>query len=329
MSVSVVIPLYNKAPYICRALASVLRQTVHDFECIVVDDGSTDGGADLVRNMGDPRIRLVRQANGGVSHARNQGIKLARHSLIAFLDADDEWLPEFLEASLKMHEAHPNIAASFTNYQQAPEGRPVFRETKPRARVLEDYFAFCLCHQGCGMCSSAVMARREILLRIGGFPVGRKMGEDVDTWARLAWSGPVGHIPNVLAIYHLGDGACAHSVRDANDGSYQDSNDLLETYMAWSRAGLVPTELRESSAAHVSFLRLYDVFTAIRRGQAHRARSLYAGVASSQRIWSRDLCGYLALGIPCCRRLFSGLGWRLGVWILVRRWRARQANGKA
>src|ERR1035441_8596585 len=101
MSISVVIPLYNKAPYVGRALSSVFRQTIQDFECIVVDDGSTDGGGDLVEKMSDPRLRLVRQANGGVSRARNQGINLARHPLIAFLDADDEWLPGFLEANLR------------------------------------------------------------------------------------------------------------------------------------------------------------------------------------------------------------------------------------
>jgi glycosyltransferase involved in cell wall biosynthesis len=328
MKVSVVIPLYNKAPYICRALSSVLRQTVQDIECIVVDDGSTDGGGDLVLKMGDPRIRLERQANGGVSQARNKGIELARHPLIAFLDADDEWLPEFLEASLKMHQEHPNIVASFTNYQREPEGKPAFREVAPGLRVLKDYFAFCLCHRGRGMCSSAVVARHDTLLKIGGFPVGRKMGEDVDTWARLAWTGPVGFIPQVLAVYHFSDGACAQSIQAADDSSYPVSYDILETYRAWSRGGLVPTELCESTVAHVYLLRLYDVYNAISRGQAHRARFLYTGVPSCQRIWSRDLCGYLALRVPCCRPLFLALGWRIGGWILIHRWRARQTNGR-
>ncbi|MGI6022871.1 MAG: glycosyltransferase family 2 protein, partial [Methanoculleus sp.] len=91
--VSVVIPLYNKAPYIARALASVITQTCQGFEVIVIDDGSTDGGAEIVRRLDDTRIRVIRQENRGVSAARNRGIESARTDFIAFLDADDEWMP--------------------------------------------------------------------------------------------------------------------------------------------------------------------------------------------------------------------------------------------
>jgi glycosyltransferase involved in cell wall biosynthesis len=269
---------------------------------------------------------LVRQPNSGVSLARNRGIELARYPLIAFLDADDEWMPEFLEASLRMHQEHPHIVASFTNYQQQPEGKPAFREAVPDPRVLKDYFAFCLCHRGRGMWSSAVVARHDTLSNIGGFPVGRKMGEDLDTWARLAWSGCIGYLPTVLAIYYVGEGACAQSERDAKQGKGDVFCDILETYVAWSRAGLVPAALAEASAAYAFFLRLFDVHTAIRRDQPDLVRLRYAGLPRRQRFSVMGLCGYFALCMPVGRRPLLGLGSRAAVWLHARRWRTKAAK---
>jgi glycosyltransferase involved in cell wall biosynthesis len=311
MSISVVIPLYNKAPYVCRALSSVLRQTIQDFECIVVDDGSTDGGGDLVRKMGDRRIRLVRQANGGVSRARNKGINLARHPLIAFLDADDEWLPGFLEANLKIHQEHSNIVASFTNYQQEPDGKRAFCETELGPRVLKDYFAFCLCHQGCGMCSSAVMARRDTLLNIGGFPAGRALGEDLDTWARLAWSGPVALIPDVLSTYH----------RDASGNQHGTYVDVLPTYELWRDSRRVPLALAASSATYAYFFRFYEVFARIGAQEIDGAKAILSEVPWFRRISVMGCHAHLGLLFPWCQRYVCGVGFRLGCWLLAWRWR--------
>ena len=91
--ISVIIPLYNKEPIIERSLQSVLSQDYDDFEVVVVNDGSTDRSADIVRSINDPRIRLIEQENGGPSKARNTGTKSARGEWILFLDADDELLP--------------------------------------------------------------------------------------------------------------------------------------------------------------------------------------------------------------------------------------------
>jgi glycosyltransferase involved in cell wall biosynthesis len=119
MMVSVIIPLYNKAPYIQRALNSVLAQTLRDFELIVVDDGSTDIGGEIVARCSDPRVRLIRQKNAGPGAARNRGLGEAQGELVAFLDADDEWLPEFLARTSEYLDAHAEVATISTAYHDA------------------------------------------------------------------------------------------------------------------------------------------------------------------------------------------------------------------
>ena len=98
--VSVIIPAYNYADYLAAAIQSVLQQDLPDFELLVIDDGSTDGTAALVAGLTDPRIRYVHQANAGLSAARNTGIREASHPFVAFLDADDEWLPIHLSSAV-------------------------------------------------------------------------------------------------------------------------------------------------------------------------------------------------------------------------------------
>jgi len=289
MRVSVIIPLYNKASYIVRALSSVLRQTVRDLECIVVDDGSTDGGGDLVENLKDPRVRLVRQINGGVSRARNQGVSLARHPLIAFLDADDEWRPGFLEAGLEMHREHPGLAASFTNYQRAPEGGPVLRQPKPRTRLLKDYFAFCLYNGGLGMCSSTVMARRGTLQKIGGFPEGRTMGEDLDTWFRLACAGAVAYTPTPLAIYH-------NSRKTMT--ALPTNPDVWPTCLAYANSNGIPKAIACHAEQWAALTRLCTVKDKLRSHDAQASRDLLSALPSRLLLNAAGLEVLIAIAMP-------------------------------
>src|SRR2546425_2520322 len=135
--ISVIVPLYNKAPYVRRALDSISRQTFSDFEVIVVDDGSTDEGPALVTAYGDERVRMVAQVNLGPGAARNRGIERVRGELIAFLDADDEWLPDYLAESVRLLDEYGSGVASITSgYIEHPAG--VSRETMWRARGLTD-----------------------------------------------------------------------------------------------------------------------------------------------------------------------------------------------
>ncbi len=116
--ISVVIPLYNKETSVAQSLQSVLSQSYDDFEVVIVDDGSTDGSVAIVEAINDPRIRLIRQENGGPSKARNTGVKNARGEWIVFLDADDELLPgaiEYFADLLKAHQDCKFLAAPFYN----------------------------------------------------------------------------------------------------------------------------------------------------------------------------------------------------------------------
>ncbi|MDP8208206.1 MAG: glycosyltransferase family A protein [Candidatus Electryonea clarkiae] len=145
-TISVVIPLYNKEQYIARAIQSVLSQTYNDFELIVVDDGSTDASAKVVEEFNDPRQRLIRQPNAGECAARNRGIAESRTELIAFLDADDQWLPEHLIAIKCLSEKYPECGAFATAYDivDPPYHRYTANfETIPKAPwvgIIPNYF---------------------------------------------------------------------------------------------------------------------------------------------------------------------------------------------
>lgn len=184
-------PLYNKECDVLRAVNSVLAQTFADFELIVVNDGSTDRSAEVVSGITDPRIHLIEQANAGVSTARNRGIAAARADLIAFLDADDEWLPDFLATILRLRELFPECKVFATRYFLCYTGQeeraaivnvdePGFQEG-----TLNNYFRVAA-HSDPPLCSSAVAVDKVAIQEIGGFPVGVIAGEDLLTWARLA-----------------------------------------------------------------------------------------------------------------------------------------------
>ena len=188
--ISVVIPLYNKESSIATALDSVLAQTYQDFEVVVIDDGSTDKGDAVVEGYTDPRIRLIRQANAGVSAARNKGIAEARGEYVAFLDADDEWMPEFLEEIVTLQNEFPACRALATNYtinSRGMKSSTTLRKIPFQCErgVLTNYFEIASCSHP-PVWTSAVCIERALLQEIGGFPLGIKSGEDLLTWARIA-----------------------------------------------------------------------------------------------------------------------------------------------
>jgi glycosyltransferase involved in cell wall biosynthesis len=202
---SVIIPLYNKAATVERALRSILNQTVQDFEIIVVNDGSTDDSANVVAAINDSRIRIIHQVNQGVSAARNSGIAEARNELIAFLDADDEWMPVFLETIRRMVIRYPDCGLYATRYYI---GIDLIKKRMAILNglsfeyegILQQYFNVALVSEP-PLWSSAVVVRKSAFYAIGGFPIGIRIGEDLLTWAKLAINFPIAYSAKPLAFF--------------------------------------------------------------------------------------------------------------------------------
>ena len=193
---SIVIPLYNMAATIGRAIDSVVTQSETDWELIVVDDGSIDGSAAIVTSFADQRISLVHQVNAGKSAARNRGVESARAPLVTFLDADDRWGAGHLANLERLVEDFPDAILYATAYQlvyESGEGRRVrLRDGTPARYIMADYFAESVDYE-VPVCASGVAVRKSDLQRVGGFPTGVHAGEDLMTWARLACLGAVAY----------------------------------------------------------------------------------------------------------------------------------------
>lgn len=206
--ISVVIPLYNKERQIGSTLRTVLGQTYKDFEIVVVDDGSTDGSAAEVAEFSDPRIRLIHQQNAGVSAARNHGIEEARGEFVALLDADDEWLPDYLASQMELVGKYPQCDVFATNYQfKDTRGRttPTILRNLPfdgEHGILSNYFEVASSSHP-PLWTSTVMARKSAFQSIGGFPGGIKSGEDLLTWARLACRYGIAYDKRALATFNV------------------------------------------------------------------------------------------------------------------------------
>ncbi len=184
--VSVVIPAHNYAHYLPGAIASVLAQTHRALEVIIVDDGSTDDTRAVVAKDRDPRVRYLWQQNAGLSAARNTGIHAARMPFVAFLDADDCWLPDLLTAVVGQFVLMaPEFALVATNCARIDaDGNPVemrrFSEELDRELTARD---FVLRNRPL---SSSIVVRRDVFVRHGGFDTSLRSSEDRDMWIRLA-----------------------------------------------------------------------------------------------------------------------------------------------
>ncbi|HEY3697195.1 glycosyltransferase family A protein [Phenylobacterium sp.] len=211
--VSVVIPLFNKAAHVLRALRSVSAQTVPPHEVIVVDDGSTDAGPTLVAGLADPRIRLLRRSPPGPGGyaARNLGVSAAAAPWVAFLDADDAWKPDHLARLLAMIEVAPaEVGCVFTGFENLfsegpPRSNPYSRLSRDRGVHRLGFDAFLdgwLAAKDCPIWTGCVGFRRDLLTAVGLFPEKRCLrGGDKDLWIRALWAADALCDPTVSATY--------------------------------------------------------------------------------------------------------------------------------
>ncbi|MCP5265472.1 MAG: glycosyltransferase family 2 protein [Burkholderiaceae bacterium] len=208
-AISVVVPLYNKAPYLERFFESVRAQTFDAFEVVIVDDGSTDGSSELLARLiqDDSRFILHRQANGGVSRARNAAIAACTGHWIAFLDADDEWHPAFLATIVDATRRWPSAAMICTAHETRMTGLPTTNNLglleADRPIDAAGYFAAWNAAGGPPVFIGATAIRRDCLERCGGFEPGMNLGEELLTFIRVLEQGELVFIDRVLAIYHL------------------------------------------------------------------------------------------------------------------------------
>lgn len=191
--VSAVLPLYNKAPFITRALHSIAAQTYRNFEAIIVDDGSADGSGDIAASYPDPRFRVIHQPNAGPGAARNRGVREAKGEIIAFLDGDDEWLPGFLEKSLdflvKSGEAAACVTSSYLEYPRNVSTTPVWSERGLKSGIFRadtSTDAMRFVHALAFMSPCSTVVRTDVFRKWGGFYENRCLyAEDAYFWMKI------------------------------------------------------------------------------------------------------------------------------------------------
>jgi glycosyltransferase involved in cell wall biosynthesis len=302
---SVIIPLFNKGPFIARAIESVLHQTIQNFEIIVIDGQSYDDGPEIVKNFNDSRILFFVQSGKGVSNARNEGVNLAKNDFIAFLDADDEWMPNHLETIIELINKFPEAGIfSTTIIQQTTDGRIQQVDykcipTPPWQGLLPDYFK----SGALGfspVCTSVVVIPKKVFINIGGFPEGFWFGEDLDLFGKIALKYPVAFSWELGAIYHLDDINSLSNRMPPLD--YEEP--FVKTARAALKSGDVPPELSESLNEYISTKEIFRAVCNLRAGRSKNAEIILKQCKT--RLQKRERLKWLLLSkIPSPLYLFQ------------------------
>lgn len=214
--ISIIIPLYNKENYIKTTIKSVLNQTFNKFELIIIDDGSTDDSLKIVQSISDERIKVISIENGGVSNARNIGIKNSQFEWIAFLDGDDYWDPDYLNKSFIKIKENSAIEVLATNYFKVFIDKSTIGLNIPNG-FINSYFKNPCIH------SSAIILKKEIFNFVGFFHENLKYGEDQHLWFRLSNYTTIFFQSDPLVFYRMDD----HQISNQKICNRDISNDLV------------------------------------------------------------------------------------------------------
>ncbi len=194
--ISIIIPTFNRYPFLEKAVKSVLRQSLRDFELLIVDDGSDDGTKELIQSFCDERVRYYYQENRGVSAARNKGIIESRRDVIAFLDSDDAWEPEKLEKQLKIIK-EPSCLISHTQELWYRRGK-ILNQKKKHRKCSGNLFKSSL--EMCSISISTVMMKKSLFDELGLFDENLPACEDYDLWLRVTSKYPVFLLDDELTV---------------------------------------------------------------------------------------------------------------------------------
>jgi glycosyltransferase involved in cell wall biosynthesis len=301
-AVSIVIAAYNYARFLAEALESVMAQTFADYEVLVIDDGSSDDTDAVVQPfLADPRVHYYRTPHLGQPGAKNTGIRLARAPLLAFLDADDLWLPDKLARQVALLRADPGLGVVHTRRLLIDEGGRELEYEQPelpRGSVLPLLF------RDNFVCFSSVLARREVLEEAGGFDEGLSLAIDYDLWLRVARRHRFDHVDEPLVCYRTGHASLSRRIEERLAAVYHIRRRFLDDQ--GGRALLGPALVRRAEAETCHHL-----------GVVTRGRSRLAALPWHLRAVGRD---------PTCGLAWQGL---FSLWLPERvRRQLRRALGR-
>lgn len=260
---SVIMPLYNKAPFVRKALESIASQTYRDFELIIIDDGSTDNSAaicdeffqtfnhSLAHSINVNRSfvhSFIRQTNSGVATARNNGVAACHGECVCFLDADDWWEPTFLEEMERLIAEYPDAGLYASNYIYYKPGKTHVALSLPRGYI--NYPEAYLQSGSMPVWTGATCMPRKVFDEMGGFPMGIKLGEDFLLWAKTALHYPVAFSEKPLAYYNNDVPASLRATRNLHAPQY---------HMLFNLDSVIDDLQRTPYAAHRdTWMRLFD-----------------------------------------------------------------------
>lgn len=284
-AVTVAVPLYNKAQFVVDTVRSALAQTFTDFEIVVIDDGSTDGGAEKLWALALPQLTLVRQQNAGVAVARTRAMREGRGRYVAFLDADDLWHRDHLMHLMELARRYPHADLLGNDYTESAASGAVFARNyaATKYRLVDNYFIECAVGRA-PLYTSSCMVSRERALQVGGFPAGNYCGEDLALWMLLAENAPTAVTDFVGCFYRRGIGSLSlnPAYRNATDISMLTLLAILDRHTEW------PEQRKASLREYHARLALAHCLDCLRAGEMDQARR-YLILASGTRRMRRRL----------------------------------------